>query len=348
MSWIRNTCWFALASLALLSPAIAQVPQLAPPQYGLPEAAPRGFADQGPQPNLATPPLASPAANDDSREYLRLLNQPAATASPASTSTSAGNPTLVNPPAMNSLNVAARPEPATSPNNQAIYQQPVAATGSPSAQPLNGISPNAAAPNAAPTNIPATYVAPINNTVNNAPRTINTTGAKPLPLAGPNAKTPAAASSWGSFGTMLGSLAIVLGLFVVTIKLLRRGMPGGKQRLGREVVEVLGQTPLANRQSLQVIRFGNKILLVAMSPDGCDTLTEITDPLEVDRVAGMCQQSQASSSTKSFGEMFRQVTSIRPAVSEPADEPPATSSTLDEVRTRLRGGSLSAKEVQHG
>ncbi len=146
---------------------------------------------------------------------------------------------------------------------------------------------------------------------------------------------------------MLGSLAIVLGLFVMTIKLLRRGMPGVKQRLGRDVVEVLGQTPLAPRQTLQVIRFGNKILLVAMSPDGCDTLTEITDPLEVDRLAGMCQQAQAGSSTKTFGEMFRQVTSIRPVANEPVAEAPAASSTLDEVRAKLRGGSV-AREVQHG
>ncbi len=353
MSWIQNTCGVALASLVWLAPASAQTPQLAPPQYGISDGAPRGY-DQGPQPNLAPPPLASPAANDDSREYLRLLNQPAANPSPAAATmnptagnTAAAMPATANPPAMNPamspVNVAARPEPQPTspniqPNIQATYQQPIAASGSSAAPLLNG----------AANVVPANNVAANNAPINNAPRTLNTNGAKPIPLAGPNTKTPAAASSWGSFGTMLGSLAIVLALFVVTIKLLRRGMPGAKQRLGSNVVEVLGQTPLAPRQTLQVIRFGNKILLVAMSPDGCDTLTEITDPLEVDRVAGMCQQSQANSSTKTFGEMFRQVTSMRPAASEPANEAPASSSTLDEVRARLRGGSVATREVSHG
>jgi flagellar biogenesis protein FliO len=224
---------------------------------------------------------------------------------------------------------------------------------------LNGQAPNTTGPNPGSGNVPATHTTPaVNETLKSeplkndlaasAPRPLNPNGNKPLPLAGPNTKSSGTSSTWSSFGTMLGSLAIVLGLFVVTIKLLRRGMPGAKQKLGREVVEVLGQTPLAPRQTLQVIRFGNKILLVAMSPDGCDTLTEITDPLEVDRLAGMCQQAQSNSSTKTFGDMFRQVTSIRPAMTEPANEPPASSATLDDVRARLRGGSLTNREVTHG
>lgn len=359
MSWIHNTRWFALASLFWLAPIYAQTPQLAPPQYGPSDGALPSPADPGPSPNF-TPPPALPSTNED-REYLRLLNQPAANSNPAAgtvnpsaanpamanTSTTiplAANPTYTNPasqtqtaapaPAMIPQSVAARPEPQpTSSNIQATYTQPISASVSPAALPLNG------AGNAVPAN---------NAPLNNAPRPINPNGAKPIPLAGPNAKSPAAANSWSNFGTMLGSLAIVLGLFVVTIKLLRRGMPGAKQRLGSNVVEVLGQTPLAPRQTLQVIRFGNKILLVAMSPDGCDTLTEITDPLEVDRLAGMCQQSQANSSTKTFGELFRQVTSLRPPLTEPAAEVPAAGSTLDEVRARLRGGSISAREVTHG
>ncbi len=347
MSWNRTTYCIALASLLWLAPVKAQTPQLAPPQYGPNDGASRGLHDPGPQPNLAAQPnlgqptLATPP-NDDSREYLRLLNQPAA--APASVNPLPTNSGPANTAAISPMNVAARPEPApASPNTQAVYQQPVA-TGSPAVAPLN---------------VPATHTVPIinenqksdqlkNEAANNAPRPLNANGAKPLPLAGPNTKSSAASSSWGSFGTMLGSLAIVLGLFVVTIKLLRRGMPGAKQKLGRDVVDVLGQTPLAPRQSLQVIRFGNKILLVAMSPDGCDTLTEITDPLEVDRLAGMCQQSQANSSTKTFGDMFRQVTSIRPNINEPADDPPASSATLDDVRARLRGGSLTNREVTHG
>jgi len=351
MSWIPITRGFAFASLCWLGAQsapqklAAQTPQLAPPQYGISDGTPSGFTDPGPQPNLA-PPLTPPPANDD-REYLRLLNQPAANTASSNSAApikpATNNPPAANAPAMTPVNNAGRPElNASSPNIQANYQQPVVSSGSSLPIPQNGSGGNPSA------NIPATYTAPVSTTPTiNAPRPLNPSAAKPIPLAGPNSKVPTATSSWSSFGTMLGSLAIVLGLFVVTIKLLRRGMPGVKQRLGRDVVEVLGQTPLAPRQTLQVIRFGNKILLVAMSPDRCDTLTEITDPLEVDRLAGMCQQAQAGSSTKTFGEMFRQVTSIRPVANEPVAEAPAASSTLDEVRARLRGGSV-AREVQHG
>jgi flagellar biogenesis protein FliO len=366
MSWIRTTFWLALTSVTFLAQATAQTPQLAPQNYGPNDGVPRSNNDLGPQPTLAPPPLGSPAVNDDSREYLRLLNQPAAVSNPtpAPASSAPANPgslysNTAVPLNSGANNNALRPETtATAPNMPAAYQLPAAQAGVPAVSP-HGTVPGPSPPKAAPINVPATYNLPqknenLNNeprqleTASNAPRPLPASGAKPLPLAGPNAKTSAAASSWSSFGTMLGSLAIVLGLFVVTIKLLRRGMPAAKQKLGRDVVEVLGQTPLAPRQSLQVIRFGNKILLVAMSPDGCDTLTEITDPLEVDRLAGMCQQAQPNSSTKTFGDMFRQVTSILPALNESAAPTPPSDSILDEVRARLRGNSATNREVPHG
>jgi flagellar biogenesis protein FliO len=125
-------------------------------------------------------------------------------------------------------------------------------------------------------------------------------------------KDKPAASTWGSLGTMLLSLLFVLGLFWVCVKVLYKGAGRSGQMLSRNVVEVLGRAPFFGRQSLQVIRFGNKILLVAMSQNGCDTLTEITDPAEVDRLAGMCQSLKSHSSTSAFTEVLGQLTSLRP------------------------------------
>jgi flagellar biogenesis protein FliO len=117
---------------------------------------------------------------------------------------------------------------------------------------------------------------------------------------------PPTPSSGPALFSMLGSLAIVLGLFFGLVWLLRRGMPKGTRLLSSEVVEVLGRAPLAGRQQMHVVRFGNKLLLVSLSPGGAETLSEITEPAEVDRLSGICQQSHANSATNAFRQVFRQ------------------------------------------
>jgi hypothetical protein len=48
-------------------------------------------------------------------------------------------------------------------------------------------------------------------------------------------------------------------------------------------------------------------VLVSISPSGAETLTEVTDPAEVDRLAGLCQQANPHSTTKAFEQVFRQL-----------------------------------------
>jgi flagellar biogenesis protein FliO len=110
---------------------------------------------------------------------------------------------------------------------------------------------------------------------------------------------------------MFGSLAVVIGLFLGLVWLLRRGSPKAAKLLSGEVVEVLGRSPLAGRQHMHVIRFGNRLLLVAVSPDGAETLAEVSDPAEVDRLAGLCQQTQPNSATHAFRQVFGQLAEMR-------------------------------------
>lgn len=112
---------------------------------------------------------------------------------------------------------------------------------------------------------------------------------------------------------IFGSLGIVLGLFFAVMWVMRRGMPAGAKLLPSEVVEVLGRTPLAGRQQAHLIRCGNKMLLVALTTDSAKTLTEITDPLEVDRIAGLCRESNPHSSTQAFRQIFQQFASEKPS-----------------------------------
>ena len=122
----------------------------------------------------------------------------------------------------------------------------------------------------------------------------------------PPAPTPASALT-----TVGGSLAAVLGLFLVIAWCSRRFTPGGSAILPKEAVELLGRTSLAARQQAHLVRIGNKLLLVAISPAGAETLTEITAPTEVEHLTALCRRGGPSSSTVAF----------RQALTELANEP---------------------------
>lgn len=106
--------------------------------------------------------------------------------------------------------------------------------------------------------------------------------------------------------TIVSSLAIVLGLFCLLIWVMRRAQPRASLLLPTEVVEVLGRTPLAGRQQMHLVRCGSKLLLVAVTPDAAETLTEIDDPDEATRLAGLCRQAHPHSASATFRQAFDQ------------------------------------------
>jgi flagellar biogenesis protein FliO len=156
---------------------------------------------------------------------------------------------------------------------------------------------------------------------------------EPLAISPSGAKgkgpTSTAKTSSQSLVTVAVSLAIVLGLFFLVAWLMRRGMPRGGQTLPTDVLEVLGRMPLPGRQQLQLLRFGNKLLLVSLAPGVAETLAEISDPTEIDRLTGLCQQSRSGSATAVFRNMLQQISSDRkptkPAETKPAESMPDAS-----------------------
>jgi flagellar biogenesis protein FliO len=104
--------------------------------------------------------------------------------------------------------------------------------------------------------------------------------------------------------TVITSLAVVLGLLVALVWISKRTGPKKDATLPGEILETLGRAPLAGRQEMQLVRVGNKLLLLSVTATSAETLTEITDPVEIDRLAGICQQNRPDSITASFREIL--------------------------------------------
>jgi flagellar biogenesis protein FliO len=128
--------------------------------------------------------------------------------------------------------------------------------------------------------------------------------------------TDASVTGFSSLVSIAGSTGLVLGIFLLLVWIVRRKTPQAMIRLPGEAFEVLGRAPLNGRQQVQLLRCGNRLLLVSVTPSGAETLTEITDPAEVDRLSGLCRQSQSGSSSAAFKQIFEQLAPRRPARNE--------------------------------
>lgn len=129
-----------------------------------------------------------------------------------------------------------------------------------------------------------------------ASRTSAATQAKSVPI-----------SPGDALGTVAGSLGAVLGLFLIIVWCTRQFAPASASLLPKEAIELLGRAPLAARQHMQLVRIGNKLLLVALSPGGVETLTEISEPTEVEHLLAVCRRGQPGSSSAAFRQALTQL-----------------------------------------
>lgn len=110
-----------------------------------------------------------------------------------------------------------------------------------------------------------------------------------------------------------GSLALVLVLFFALVAVLKRGMPAQGGKLPAAVLEVLGQATLGGKQQLHLLRCGDRLLLCCTTATGVQTLTEICEPAEVERLSALCRggekrgaRTAPSKSSPEFGAEFGQ------------------------------------------
>jgi flagellar biogenesis protein FliO len=120
---------------------------------------------------------------------------------------------------------------------------------------------------------------------------------------------PAAPAFNQAAGTVVASLAIVLGLLFALVWGSRRFAPPGNTLVPKEAIELLGRAPLSGRQQAHLLRVGSKLLLVAVSPTGAQTLGEITDAAEVEHLTALCRRTQPGTSSAAFRQVLNQFAS---------------------------------------
>ncbi len=143
---------------------------------------------------------------------------------------------------------------------------------------------------------------------------------------------------------MLSSLAIVLGGYFAFVWIVRKLNPGANSQLPPDVVQVLGQTPFGQRQTLQVVRLGSKLVLLLNGAEGTFPMGEITDPSEVHRLTAMCNhrggRSRDGSLSSSIGNsLSRHLQSNQPS------QAAATQTTASHIDFRQAGSPAQSQAV---
>ena len=154
--------------------------------------------------------------------------------------------------------------------------------------------------------------------------------------------------------TVLG-LAFVLCLIWVIAAWAKKNLPNVGRTPPSEAVQLLGQRSLAQRQTIQLIRCGSRILILGSTAQGLTTLSEITDPVEVDYLAGLCRQEQSNSMTSAFSQLFQNYSKSSPTTESPTNplramtdklgfsRPTPNASGVEEDDRHPTRGSLSAE-----
>lgn len=136
-----------------------------------------------------------------------------------------------------------------------------------------------------------------------------------------------AATSWSA---TVWPLLLVIGLIVVGARWLKSRSPATARGLPSEVFEVLGRKAIDPRTSVLLARCGSRLLVLSQSPHGLQLLAEITDPVEVDCLAGLCRTTQRDQTlVETFRAMLHKPTNTKPTISTP------TNSLDDRLAARL-------------
>jgi flagellar biosynthetic protein FliP len=97
------------------------------------------------------------------------------------------------------------------------------------------------------------------------------------------------------------SLAVIVGAIVLVGRWMQKRGFQGPPSLPIEAFEILGRRQIEPRVAVQLVKCGERILVLCVTPQGVRTLSEIRDPAEVERLIDACDASPSSSSRGNGG-----------------------------------------------
>jgi len=115
-------------------------------------------------------------------------------------------------------------------------------------------------------------------------------------------------SNGGMWTTVIALVAIVGSLSLIGYCL--KPYVGTARGLPIDAVEILGRRSIDQKVAIHLVRCGNRVLVLGVSAEGARTLSEITEPAEVQQLISACQaprdgKSFASSAMEAAGKFSR-------------------------------------------
>jgi flagellar biogenesis protein FliO len=149
--------------------------------------------------------------------------------------------------------------------------------------------------------------------------------------------------------TTLSSLGLVIALILVIAKVWKKHGPLVVETVPADALELLGKRHIDQRQTVYLMRLGSRILVLGSSAAGLQPLAEVTDPVEVDYLAGLCRRKESGQSAASaFGSLFKTRSPLRADEDAPTGSQPAERRLAERLRRDLHGGREQSLEQIHG
>lgn len=100
------------------------------------------------------------------------------------------------------------------------------------------------------------------------------------------------------------ALAFVIFVIFVAAAILRKATPAGRLFASLPVVEVMGRTYLAPKQSLALVKISGRVILLGLTEHNVTHLLTISEPDEISQIVSTMAQHRSSSITRNFMHLF--------------------------------------------
>ena len=149
--------------------------------------------------------------------------------------------------------------------------------------------------------------------------------------------------------SVLGSLCLVLGAFFLFVLLMKKVGPKNGGNLPKDALENIGRYPLNPKLQLNLIRLGNRLILVAVTPDGgVETISEIESPDEVAHILAQCRKLDPNGSQAQFKSVLNEFAQEKSSSGFFGPSDPKRKTNTTPTLSSLLAGGLQEGNLRYG